>query len=1084
MGGGKGSKQKFPVADYFMSLHFGICKGPLDSINQIFVKELPVWCGQIYSSQSIDVDLPDLFGGDKKEGGVRGTMECYFGTTNQVMTEATATRYGKTPTTMPGYRGLANILFRGKGDGGFKWIANNPYMPGAWVNATRIPKSLSTDFAFIYSGPPDYLDKKVAPGVTVNATTFVSIETLGWTIADVDAGLIVCSMTQKVGFKGVGLGEGLAMSGFNGVEYQCYRDDGAGGVGTLIAGSREADSGIVSPSGVKTISAVLPAGTRHVRFKPSATATYPIFSDMTVSDADYSTAKMIYGPSYCTIKNHLGILPDANPAHMIYEALNDRDWGMGAPRTAFDIPSFMAAAETFYTEKFGLSIIWTDQTEIEKYVSEILDHVQATLFIHPRTGLWTLIPFRKDYVTAGLPVLSPANCKASNRQRKALGETVNEIVVSWTNPNNEQEETITFQDLGNISAQGGVVSATRNYYGVRNQNLANKIGQRDIRSASYPLFGCDIVADRSMSFLAPGSVVKFTWPEDGISEMILRVMKVDYGKPGDSGIKLSVLEDVFGLEMTEYTSVQESLWEDPNAVVAPMDYTEFLTAPLPLLLRAGVPLADLSDDDYPAVAVSVLSKRQTGGVEVVRIMGPVVKPNGDVVQEVVGSFLPTASNLSTTRIVDEVSTYLTDEQLSRFCGSTQPALGNFLHIEGPDGDRSSEIVMLDAIVDGKWKIARGMFDTVIRDWTIGTRVWFLGDYIPAIDPTERAVGVPAAYRLLPKSSGGTLAYADAPVLSFTPTRRPYAPFRPSDVNLVPVGGTPLTPNPVVLANPGAESGLTGWTQTNVVSIASVSYTETLLPKTGTKFFACANGVASASMEQLLSFPLTSWERVDSGNMEMSVRWWQAGFDSISDPARVEVDFYDAADVLISTYTSPDIFGGAQVWAFKNIMFVAPPLARNYVFRFVMTRTVGSNLNCHIDDIDFNLSAGQFPSFGFTGTEVPTSITVTWANRNRLNEDTLAKRWTEATVTPEVGQTTTVRVVDSVTGTVETETTGLTGTSFSLTLGALLNYRFYRVEVIAVRDGFESIQAAYREIQVVQLGWGNNYGFDYGENDGG
>jgi hypothetical protein len=87
------------------------------------------------------------------------------------------------------------------------------------------------------------------------------------------------------------------------------------------------------------------------------------------------------------------------------------------------------------------------------------------------------------------------------------------------------------------------------------------------------------------------------------------------------------------------------------------------------------------------------------------------------------------------------------------------------------------------------------------------------------------------------------------------------------------------------------------------------------------------------------------------------------------------------------------------------------------------------------------------------------------------------------VTPEVGQTTTIRVVDAVSGTLEDEITGLTGTSYSLALGSLINYRFYRVEVFAERDGYESVQGAFRNIQVVQLGYGNNYGFDYGENDG-
>lgn len=1127
----KGSPE-IPIADYKMSIQYGICKGPLDSINQIYIKELPVWCGQMKKPGTLYVNSPEMFGGDNSEGGPDGVIECFFGTEDQLMPNTVAARMKRTTATMPGYRGIANLFFRGydpaeadlrpeppeskktvvgllgmvydvfaesdlfgglfsgsnagevKASGGFKWTSNNPYLPGVWVNATRVPKSLSEDFAFIYSEPPDLLEQSRAAGVTLNAYTFVSIASLGWTNADVDAGLIVGSMDLKININGVGLGAGTAVSGSVSVEYECYADNGSGAPGALILDSRVYSGGIYSATANVKVSRVLPSGTRHIRFRPVAIRTYPVFSAIEVVHADYFASKMVYGPSYCTIDNHLKVLPDANPAHMIYEALTDTDTGMGAPRSSVDIPSFMAAAEVFYNEKFGLSMLWSEQEEVEKYISEILDHVQAALFLDPQTGLWTLTPFRADYVVGDLATLSPSNCKASNRQRKSLGETVNEVVVTWTNPNNEKEETITFQDLGNIGAQGGVVSTTRNYYGVRNAKLANRIGRRDIRASSYPLFSAEITADRSMSTLRPGSVVRFSWPEDGIEGLVMRVAKVDYGKPGAGAIKLSVTEDIFGLQHTDYTSIQETLWEDPDVAPSPMDFNEFFTAPLPLLLRSGADLASLSDADYPSVAVAVLTKRQSGGVEHVKLSGPVVKSNGETVIKVIGKVKPTNSNLSNFRMVDEKKTTLTKKQVLRFCGNVTPDTGDFFHIEGLDGDRSSEIVMLDSRADGIWTLARGMFDTVIRDWPSGTRIWYLGPKVTTFDPNLRSDGVEVTYALRPKSGGGVLSYADAPKLKFTPSDRPYAPFRPSNVTLTPVGGTVSSPYPQSPTNMDAESGMSGWIHANMLSAASVPYDPVLLPKEGAKLFTCVNGASTAFMQQQLSFPLTSWERVDAGNMEMSMRWWQAGFDSVTDPVRVEVDFYDAADVLISTFVGPEHFGGAQTWVLQRELFTAPALARSYMFRMKFTRTDGSNLNCHIDSLSINLSAGEFPSFGFTGLEVPSYITVGWSNRNRLDEDTVVKRWGAATVTPEVGQTTTIRVVDSVLGTVEDEITGLTGTSYNLALGSLVNYRFYRIEVSAVRDGYESIQAASRNIQVVQNGYGSNYGFDYGENDGG
>ena len=109
---------------------------------------------------------------------------------------------------------------------------------------------------------------------------------------------------------------------------------------------------------------------------------------------------------------------------------------------------------------------------------------------------------------------------------------------------------------------------------------------------------------------------------------------------------------------------------------------------------------------------------------------------------------------------------------------------------------------------------------------------------------------------------------------------------------------------------------------------------------------------------------------------------------------------------------------------------------------------------------------------------PTAIDVTWANRNRLSEDTVAPRWTAGTVTPEPGQTTTVRLRDLDTNTVLTTSAGLTGTSTTFDVSAITGAGRFSVEVLSVRDGFESLQFAAQVINVIEPGYGNAYGLSY------
>ncbi|ARB05720.1 putative tail protein [Synechococcus virus S-ESS1] len=171
MGGG-GKKQKPEVYDFLMSIDYGLCYGPVDQFNQVWVKDKPIWCGAAYERTDIEVNQPELFGGDTGEGGVVGTVELYTGDNEQRSSAQLGGRVGRDVYTMPGYRGLAHMFFRGnlganepvrrrfsmidfftfnifygKARRGFRWTTNNPYLPEVKASVTRLPKSLPTNFA-------------------------------------------------------------------------------------------------------------------------------------------------------------------------------------------------------------------------------------------------------------------------------------------------------------------------------------------------------------------------------------------------------------------------------------------------------------------------------------------------------------------------------------------------------------------------------------------------------------------------------------------------------------------------------------------------------------------------------------------------------------------------------------------------------------------------------------------------------------------------------------------------------------------------------------------------------------------------
>ena len=638
MGGKSGGSAKMDVTDYYLSVHAGICMGPVDLLG-IYVGDKPAWEGNQTAEGGIAINKPSLFGGNKKEGGLKGVAYFLPGHPPSAavsLPENLAKRLGKTPDTCPAFKGFASLFFVesiAKAAGAFMWGSNSPYLKTVWAKVRR------------------------------RSNTFPA----------------------KAG-------------------------------------------------------------------EPS---------------------------------NYSNMGSESNPAHMIYECLTDTEWGMGASPNIIDVASFQDAAKTLYQEGFGLSMIWTRQASIESFIGEIIDHIQANLYPDPRTGLMTLKLIRDDYNPDDLQSLTPDNCRITKFDRKAWGETINEIIVSWTNPANEQDETVTMHDLANIEMQGGIVSDTRNYYGIRSQDLAVKIAVRDSRSAAAPLATFDIEADRSMSWLRPGSVVKLSYPEYGISGLVLRVGPIDYGKPGDSKIRFTALEDIFGLPQSAYTSPVESQWQSEAADPADLEYVVGFTLPR-YFAAIVVNQFTLTPADYPESLLGVLGASQIRDTRSYDLWTEGVNTVGDPEMFEVGTKPIMARSVTTVALNAEVQTTLTGAQIGMpnvTVGAT-PSNASFVLIGGEDGDQA-EIAIFSNVSDdlNSFTLERGVLDTVPREWPAGTPVWYLTDAGLWGDRTYYAEGSDIDFQLTPSTSLGTLDLDDAAVHTVTVSARPHLPTRPADVKI-------------------------------------------------------------------------------------------------------------------------------------------------------------------------------------------------------------------------------------------------------------------------------------------------------------
>jgi hypothetical protein len=622
------------VTSYQMSVHMGICQGPVDRVRRIFVGEKLAWgkalnaaSGEepISETTKLDVDKPDLFGGEKKEGGVWGGIWCLFGDAAQTLPGALAGRLGRTTATCPGFRGILSLFFARGTDYGFVWGHNTPYLKPVWVEVERVSSDWLPGYAAIVRRSVNTLDFEETFSGGIGSYSVFSGSGSGFSIVSDDYGnALLAEPGPTSANEGIvktidsaplrELTAKFKVTATGSDDYGAFDLRAADDTVTVVSftpGRQASTDSLRRPN----VAFKTQSGQVGTPIGPSAVTLNrwyelrAVYSEATgvfsCSIIDLST-DTVFGSVEVDVGERTAIsnvvfrtentngsgtvlwddvvlqrgdaIYDRNPAHIIYECLTDTNWGMGAAASSLDLDSFEAAAITLHDERFGLTMIWSQQTEIESFVGEVLDHIEAQLFLHPRTGLLTLKLIRGDYTNAGLPIVSPANAVLSNFQRKGWGETINEIIASYTDHESGKAETVGAHDLASISIQG-LVSDTRNYYGVRRRALAARLANRDLRVAAAPLATCDAELDRTQWDLVPGDVVKLNWPEYGIEQIVMRVGPVDYGAPGGSKIKVSLAEDVFGLDAGDFTDPPDSEWEDPAEDPSAIDHHQVLSLP-------------------------------------------------------------------------------------------------------------------------------------------------------------------------------------------------------------------------------------------------------------------------------------------------------------------------------------------------------------------------------------------------------------------------------------------------------------------------------------------------------------------------
>jgi hypothetical protein len=465
---------------------------------------------------------------------------------------------------------------------------------------------------------------------------------------------------------------------------------------------------------------------------------------------------------------------DMNPAHIIRECLT-QSWGLGYQDADIDDTAFTAVANALFSEGMGLSILWDREVPIEDFISEILRHIDAVLYVSRETGKFVLKLIRDDYDVGSLLTLDETNSRmASDARRPTIGELVTSVTVNFTDSEQDEEDgSVTVHNEALIQLQGSVNNATADYPGFMTRSLASRIALRDLKSLSTPLLSCDVEANRDAAELNIGDVFILDYPEQGIFDVVMRIESMSVGDGKNNTVKISCVEDSFSVPDFDIVGDPGPGWVDPvNGT--PLESQPRLMIESPyyeLVQRVGDREAGLIlDDDPDAGFIHANGGRQGGELNADFL----VDSGAGFVDSGVLDFAPYAY-LSADAWYSDSKLYYTngkDLDLVSF-----PALAQV-------GD---EIIRVDSLgVDSSgahFNVGRGVLDTVPAEHVVDSNGTAIVFFDPTTDNLQYTASDAVNIKLLTALGSQRLTEAAAPADTINLDSRAIRPYPPGNLEI-------------------------------------------------------------------------------------------------------------------------------------------------------------------------------------------------------------------------------------------------------------------------------------------------------------
>lgn len=804
----RGGKKQTVGYWYRLLHHFGFCKGPVDAFLEFRAGDRTAWKGVLRQSGRIAINKPNLWGGEKSEGGLVGELDIMMGEPTQQPNDYLAGQLG---AEQPAYRGKLSAVWRGG-----RWGAMNPYPKNTAAKMRRVLKGWDNDepwypekaeiilvpakplalyFAIDLSTSMNELtsngetrleNEKAAISACLDAINTqvvtaggdVDIMIVGWGSAptsrqsivrrsagatDIDA--LKAWVNSRTAIYGTYFPAGLIdMAGF----YADARPDAAR-LAFFVTDGEPSNTGYTPEEIAASAAAIVtsqPLVAVHAINIDIADTTYTSMVDNTPGDE----VPVVMGgdPAALTsaILEALGGLICMNPIHILYDSLTASDM-QGEPVGMISDASFRAAADKCHAEHLGLCAKFLGD-DIGEFQQRICDIIGGNLTQSQADGLYYVDLIRGDHSLEDLPVVTADDIVEFSYEPSVITEQVNQVTVDWFDPQSKQERsTAPLQALGAIQAAGRVIPETRSYPEIAAEFLALLLGARDLQAMATPTARFRLTLNRRQFDLRPGLPFRLQYPAEGISDMVCVLGDLDTGTLTDGRLRIVAVQDVFSFPSSVYVDAQPGLAQPPSNVPVASPHQLLLESPY-VELVTNMSHADLAAFPEDAGILLTIAARAQDGLNYSihsAAEGEDYADNGSA------EWCPTAQ-------IVEAADYLdTEFTLSASMDLDDVEVGSWALWD-------EEIVRVDVLdVDaGAITLARGCADTAPALHVAGSRIYFCGDWA-GTDGREYVDGDTVRAKLLSRTSTDLQSLAGALEHTISMAQRQFRPYPPGRLRI-------------------------------------------------------------------------------------------------------------------------------------------------------------------------------------------------------------------------------------------------------------------------------------------------------------